>query len=290
MKMTELETIKEQKWNNFKRELSKFLYPTIFEQKDDWRIAYEEMVVKHKTLMKTIDGLKVKLSKADNMLEDLNLEILDLKTETSDIDLSKFETTRTRDINGKRMLLSSWLNNRNNIVTAKNWALTNLKFTNDTKRNDDWFVLEIRTKLYSYFGSKDNHVPESKGQDVWQTVDEFITNNFKGDCDDWMTFIYSVILGLAEVYNRENIKDNLFGILTGINYKDGFNWGNHASLLWKHSNNNFYIVETAVSKGSDYIQSSINSFGITCYKNNFRYGRIVFMSNYNTNYYQPRLW
>ena len=245
-------------------------YDTQMRYKDSLHTSNLALIQENKTL--------------NEMVEDLNAELIQLKFDCARVDLSKFETSKARKINGRYMLISKWLSDTSELQIVKDWVVANLKYSHIANWSDDKFVIEIRKAIYKHFGSKDNHVPEKV--DTWQKPSDFIKNKFKGDCDDWATFLHYVYQALSELHNRPRIKDNLYLVLCGINTKEGWNWGNHASLVWKHSDEKFYVLESAVKNGSDYIQDSINRFGMNDYTQNVRYGRIVFMSNSEKNYYK----
>jgi hypothetical protein len=223
-----------------------------------------------------------------NILEDdknnLKCDLTAVKQNSVKTDLSQFSTNRTYKINGTRMKLHQWLDDDDEYVIAGNWFE---KHIGDIDAQDvDEFALRWRTSVYQHFGSKDIHVPEPTGLEVWLKPSEFIAHKFKGDCDKWATFLYyGLRYALVKKYGAE-VSNRLYFALVGLNNKEGFNWGNHATLLWKHSDGKFYVIESAVKKGSDYISNALRMFGGKDYSLNFRYSRIVYMSNNKSNYYQ----
>ena len=273
--MTELETKKQIRWDNLKRTVAKMLYPHVFEQLDDKREAADSNNIIIKQLENELEDLHDHIK----YLED---EILDLKL--FELDLSEFETTRNRKINGRYMLLSSWLSNKKELDVVRSWWDANKLLNISEGMSDDELVIELRRAFYEHLDKKDHHVPE-KG-DVWELPSETIEKKFKVDCEGVATFLHYLYQVVSELYDRPRLKENMYFILCGVNTKDGWNLGNHASLLWKHSDEKFYIIESAVSKNSDYILDSLRQFGVTDYTQNFRYGRIVMMSNGKKNYYK----
>lgn len=216
-----------------------------------------------------------------NILEDdktnLTLQLLDCEKNRVRMDLSQFETNRTYKVNGTRIKLNQWLNDAVERGHVEDWLEQNIDVSLLTGTLDEQ-ALGLRKLIFAHFGNKDIHVKETK--DTWQKPSEFIEGGLKGDCDDWATFLFYCYQVVFHTTNKA------YFALVGLNYKEGFNWGNHATILWLHSDGNFYVLESAVEAGSTYIENSLDAFGELDYRRNFKYGRVVYLSDTKNNYYQ----
>lgn len=266
----------------WKREIAKILYPRIFDDVDEARGRATFLNNEWSNCKKENDKLR-------QQTEELNNKIIELKTPKK-ADLSKFLTTKTRKINSKYKLLNSVLKSEEEYEIVKDWNEdSSFNFINDVEWDDDKFVYEVRLQFYRFLGNKDIHVSEKQGIDIWLKPSETIKAKFKVDCEDMAIFLHYLYQVLSDLYNRPRIKDNLYLVLGGTNTKDGWSDGNHAYLLWKHSDEKFYVIESAYSRNGDYIKDALQKFGLVCHKDNIRYGKIVYMSSINYNYYQVRL-
>jgi hypothetical protein len=255
---------------SWQRTLSVLLYPFIFEENDRKFAEIESLKLQKESFRQRI-----------NILEDdkneLKQDLIAVKQNRVKTDLLQFKTNRTYKINGTRMKISQWLNNIDEKGHVGDWVEANLDLSL-LKGDVDSQARQLRLLIYDEFGNKDIHVPETK--DTWQKPSEFIEGGFKGDCDDWATFIYYAYDYVFGPLNK------LYFALVGLNHKDGFNWGNHATLLWKHNDEKYYVLDSAVGRGLNYIDNSIDAFGEIDYTRNFKYGRVVYLSNNKSNYYQ----
>jgi hypothetical protein len=247
-----------------RRELAHFIYP---EGLDAIQNKSKTLALVRKSvasLNATVFELKQHATIADDIIAKYKEDLV--------FDLEQFKTNRTYKINGTRMKLSQWLSNPDERKITQDWVMNNLP---DGTPHD---VKAIRTAIYKHFKSKDNHVVEKT--DLWLKPSELIANGFKGDCEDWATFLHYIYQALGF---------ELYMVLTTVNNKEGFSIGNHATLLYEQDGK-YYVVESAVKNGSDYINDSLRKFGRVDVTKNLRYNsRMIYMSNSKQDYYQVNL-
>ena len=260
--------------------LTKFLHQDSYDDRDLQRTEIFSLKRINESFRQRINILEDEKRELQADIFELKRHEEILKKEVEKTELSSFKTNRTYLINGTRMKLSQWLNNIDEKGHVGDWIENNLDLSVLWGCMDDQ-AHQLRKLIYEHFGNKDPHVVEKK--DTWQKPSELIVNDFKGDCDDWATFLYYVYDCVFGPLNK------LYFALVGLNNKEGFGWANHATLLWQHSDNKFYVLESAVGKNTDYINQSLRDFARKDYTENFRYGRIVYMSNNKENYYQIAL-
>lgn len=214
------------------------------------------------------------------------VEVPCTKPHNEPFNLSKFSSNRVYSVNGQSIKLNKHLNDKDEDYAADLWVDTHLD-TDKTFDTADDVVRDTLLELYAFMGYRDTHVPEAQNKDHWKSFQEFIDDEYQGDCDDHAKFKHKIIVSrLIKAGFRKDI-NKLYLILCGLNNRDGFSIGNHASLLWQHTNGKYYVVESAVSNGSNMIEQSISSFGAgKDIRERFDYGRVVYMSNRHSNYYQ----
>ena len=259
-------------FNQIITKITKPFHQFIYDKNDINREHWQTCEITKESFRQRINILEDDKNELKTVLTDCRIRLAE-----KPFDIEKFSTNRIYKINGTNMKISQWLNDAVERQHVFDWMVTNDKKLNITKPKD---VKHIRGQIYKMFGSKDPHVPEKKGKDVWIKPSKLIANGFKGDCDDWATFLHYVF---------QNLDIELYMGLCPINNKEGFSIGNHATLLHE-VDGKYYVVESAVKNRSDYISDSLRKFGRVDVTKNIRYpSRMVYMSNSKENYYQVQL-
>ena len=269
---------------NWRRVVAKFLYPDAFSIIDTKNKAIaelrssltisEKVATSFKQTINILESDKTYLIKA---ISDCENELA-IESKTS---LEPFKTTRTYRINGTNRKLNTWLNIPEEKAHVADWVDENLDVS-ELKGTIDEQAKQLRIMIFNHFGGKDIWEADEV-QNTFAKPSELIEAKFKGNCNDWFTFMYYVY---DYVFDDEN---KLYCVIGGLNLWEGYNQGNHAYCLWEHSDGKYYVIESAVGQKApwrDYIKISLDDFGKKDYTKNFRYGRIVWLANNKKTYFQ----
>lgn len=264
--------------------IARLLDPTSYRRFDERRELLQSKDI-------LITELKGKLIESQKQLEAQYDDFLFMESKYTQLkqngvkkDLSKFKSNKTYKFNGVNKKPNTWLNDKEDLAVVTKWVNDNLDISILTGTIDEK-AKQLRYMLYDHFGSKDIWEAD-KVQNTFSTCEELIERDFKGNCNDWFRFVYKVYEAVFGKYNR------LYCVMGGLNLAEGWNQGNHAYCLWEHSDENFYVIESAVGQSkpwNTYIQASLDAFGSVPQQDNFRYGRIVWMFNTKETYYQVLL-
>lgn len=229
------------------------------------------------------ENFRQRINVLEDKVDDLKYNITSMELNELKTDLSQFKTNKLYRprIGAKSFKLSTWLNNNKELEIVTNWINDNLDIS-ELNGTIDEQALQLRQLIYHHFGSKDIWEAD-KVQNTFAKPSELIANDFKGNCNDWFTFIYYVY---EAVFGDEN---KLYAVMGGLCLEEGWNQGNHAYCLWEHSDGKFYVVESAVGTKrpwSRYIWKSIEDFGNVDHKHNFRYSKIIWMANNKQTYHK----
>ena len=205
-----------------------------------------------------------------------------LKTNSHRADLSQFKTNRTYKINGVNRKLNTWFTIPAEQNAVHDWRVANIDVSKLTGSIDDKGI-QLRELVDDYFGNKDIWKAD-KIQNTFSLPSELIETKFtQVNCNDMFTFLMYLY---EDVFGDQN---KLYGVIGGLNLPVGYNQGNHAYCLWRHNDGKYYVIESAVGRTSPwnrYVRDSISLFGKLDHTKNFRYSRIVWMSNATDNFYQ----
>lgn len=197
-------------------------------------------------------------------------------------DLSKFKTRKTYKFNNQYKQLHQMLNIKAERDAVEDWVEEHLDLSFLNGQSLDEKAKRLRLLINDVAPSHTLYTADPV-PNTFTMPSDLIANGLKGNCNDWFLFIFYIY----EVVFREQNK--LYAVMGGLNLPDGWNQGNHAYCLWRHNNGKFYVVESAVGRNSPwnrYVSNAIDAFGSIDYTHNFKYGRIVYMSNAKESYYQ----
>ena len=266
---------------NWRREIALILYPDAFSIIETKNKAISELRSLLSTCAQRNDVLKERINTLEGESDDLRYELTDIKKSLLKTDLTPFESNRMYKINGTFRKLNTWLNMADEKGHVADWVDENLDITKLNGSIDEK-AKQLRQIIYNHFGSKDIWEADEI-QNTFAKPSELIDAGFKGNCNDWFTFVYYIY---DYVFGEDN---KLYCVIGGLNLWEGYNQGNHAYCLWEHSDGKYYVIESAVGQKApwrDYIKISLDDFGKKDYTKNFRYGRIVWLANNKKTYFQ----
>lgn len=265
---------------NWRREIAILLYPDAFTVLETKNKAISALRSENTALGITNVGLIEDKLKLTGDLSKCKQSV----PESPLFSLEPFKTNRTYKINNTYKQLHQHFNNKSEKAIVQAWVNDNLKLTELTGTNDVK-AFQLRQMLFKFFGSKDIWEADEV-QNTFDMPSTLIERGFKGNCNDWFTFMMYVY---ECVFGEDN---KLYGVIGGLNLPRGYANGNHAYCLWQHSDEKFYVIESAVGQKSPwngYIKQALVDFGDVDQPNNFRYGKVVWMANTKETYYQVNL-
>lgn len=233
--------------------------------------------VEVEALIDKYDELGDLYGKQQKELDKINKRVLDYNKK---LNLELYRKNKFRNINGRSRLLNSWLKEYKQFETLYSY----LKQKKELIVSKDFktIVLKSLENMQSYIKPIKNYVKD-EGADKWFKPMEFVDNNFKGDCDDFATYMYYYIA--CQLYHNdlwEQHKEDLFFCNGATSTLDGWALENHAYNIIRYEGNYYVLESTAYAK-----ERNAEIFKLSFPFN--KYPMPVLMSNYTSNYVNPVL-
>jgi len=137
-----------------------------------------------------------------------------------------------------------------------------------------WIDANVESQVYKSSGSKKPLVYLKESKEVWQTA-YHTWDRGGGDCDDIMIVAHELIVLISEQLGVwDQMWYRLWGVAGNVNRTGSmpFNAGSHAYLLYASNKGILCPVETTY-----YADRSVREFNKKDWRDNTRYGEIIFM-------------
>ena len=248
---------------------------------EQWTIVKKSRLTKLQKLFSDAIYNSVELEEVSENRKQL-IQELEKKLFTLSQKADKFKLPKPSKITYKapdRKELTYYVRDTNSKAVKK---IANLLLSNSISSSDseDSVVLKCMKWLDNKF-KKREFVYKSEPKEYWNTPDETLNNNknksnTKLDCDDYGILLYSVIRAVFKKLKKwDKVSNRLFCAVGGVNKRGYFPDPAevHFYLVWKHSDGEFYSVETTYYRGD-----AIGKLGKVPHKDNkiYNYMRYIF--------------
>lgn len=265
-------------WSEFIRTLTFDFHKRAYELQDKYKLE-------HATCQSEKEAFRQRINTIESDNDDLRYENIALKKEALKSSVFSLETFKTRKLykfNQQQRQLHQMLTIKAERDAVEDWVEANLDLSQlnglslDEKAKKLRILIDDKFPAHRYYTA--DPIPNT-----FTLPSELIRVKLKGNCNDWFFFIFYIY----EVVFREQNK--LYAVMGGLNDVEGWNNANHAYCLWHHSDNKYYVIESAIgtmSPWNKYVQTAIDAFGSVDIVHNFKYSRVIWMADAKTTYYQ----